>query len=116
MLAAQQHHQVAAARPFMCAQPVLAIQTPAFMVASSSSSSSTGTQHAVQQQTLLLLCSLSASSSSSHLLASTVLDSIMDRCQCFCSQQHRVVLRSMKAFARRRKPYFGCDEAHSDLT
>jgi len=64
MLAAQQHHQVAAARPFMCAQPVLAIQTPAFMVASSSSSkqaggsSSTGTQHAVQQQTLLLLCSL----------------------------------------------------------
>jgi len=62
--AAQQHHQVpAAARPFMCAQPVLAIQTPAFMVASSSKqaggSSSTGTQHAVQQQqTLLLLCSL----------------------------------------------------------
>ena len=62
--AAQQHHEVpAAARPFMCAQPVLAIQTPAFMVGSSSSSkqaggssSSTGTQHAVQQQTLLLLC------------------------------------------------------------
>merc|ERR1712080_220166 len=55
----QQHHQVlaaAASRPFMCAQPVLAIQTPAFMVGLGRNMPCGSSSNSAEAPLLLLFC------------------------------------------------------------
>ena len=104
-LAAQQHQQVAAARPFMCAQPVLAIQTPAFMVASSKQRAAAALE---RNDAAANFCSLPSphqhcpGSDNAKILESTKL-----------SMQSTPLHITASV---RRNPYFGCNEAHSDLT